>query len=288
MTARALERKGIVSDRCEINRQIKADNALLSEMKAIVKKLMQAIKNTVPAIAEAMEKLRGNMLIFSYQLRHISVGKQRTDKYIKAIKPDLERYTGLVQQIKDETKERKKLLAEKKDTTLYQPKKLHDFSRRITELTEELKELRSEKEMLLHTLDSTDDTDISELKKTIAAMESVLKKLEEQEAKYSVELDATLKECSELQEQASGFDADGLMDARLSIRADRERSAIVHAQSAYSEKYDPLMMHGSKQDVADPLNEEVKARSVREFLRQKQEQQAHQIQKELKHHKQER
>ena len=29
VTARALEKKGIVSDRCEINRQIRADNALL-------------------------------------------------------------------------------------------------------------------------------------------------------------------------------------------------------------------------------------------------------------------
>lgn len=48
------------------------------------------------------------------------------------------------------------------------------------------------------------------------------------------------------------------------------------------------MMHDSKRDVANLLNEEVNARSVREFLRQKQEQQAHQIQKELKYHKQER
>ncbi|MEY8389299.1 hypothetical protein AALC17_18870 [Oscillospiraceae bacterium 38-13] len=193
-----------------------------------------------------------------------------------------------MQQIKDKTKERKKLLAEKKATMLYQPKKLYDLSRRITKLTEELKELIAEKEMLLHTLDSTDDADISELKKTIAVMESTLKKLEEQAAKYSAELDATMTEYSELKEQAPEFDADELMDARLSIRADREHSAIVRVQSAYGEKYDPLMMHDSKRDVADLLNGEVKAHSVREFLRQKQEQQVHQIQKELKRHKQER
>ena len=39
VTAQALERKGIVSDCCEINRQIKADNALLWELKAEIKKL---------------------------------------------------------------------------------------------------------------------------------------------------------------------------------------------------------------------------------------------------------
>ena len=44
VVARALEKKGIVSDRCELNRQIKADNALLRELKTTVKKLMQALK----------------------------------------------------------------------------------------------------------------------------------------------------------------------------------------------------------------------------------------------------
>ncbi len=63
--------KGIVSDRCELNRQIKADNALLRELKAVVKNLMQAVKNTLPAIAEAMERLRSNMIIFKYQLLHL-------------------------------------------------------------------------------------------------------------------------------------------------------------------------------------------------------------------------
>lgn len=81
---------------------------------------MQAVKNTVPAVAEAMEKLRGSMLIFSYQLRHIGVGKYNMGRRVKAVKPELERYTGLVQQIKEKTKERKTLLAEKKETPFYQ------------------------------------------------------------------------------------------------------------------------------------------------------------------------
>ena len=55
--ARALERKGIISDRCEVNRQIKADNKLLRELKAEVKKLAALVAHTVPAIAEGFEKL---------------------------------------------------------------------------------------------------------------------------------------------------------------------------------------------------------------------------------------
>ena len=87
--ARSLERLGIISDRCEINRQIKADNALLSKLKAAVRKLAQAVKNTIPALAEAMERLRGNMIIFRYRLRHIGMGKHRMSEHIKAAIPKL-------------------------------------------------------------------------------------------------------------------------------------------------------------------------------------------------------
>ena len=141
MTARALERKGIIADRCEINRQIKADNALLRELKAAVRKLAQAVKNTLPVIAEAMEKLRANMIVFRYQLRHIGRGRQRMKDYIHAVQPNLVRYTELVQEIRGKGKERKSLLAQKKETPLYLIPKQCELSRHIAELTEELEEL---------------------------------------------------------------------------------------------------------------------------------------------------
>lgn len=287
VAAQALERKGIISDRCEINRQIKADNALLRELKVAVRKLAQAVKNTIPALAEAMERLRGNMIIFRYQLRHIGMGKHRMNEHIQAAIPKLERYMGLVQQIKEKTKGRKNLLAEKKETPFYQIPKLRDLARRIAELTEELEELQTEKEMLLRSLDCADDTGISSVKKDIAAMESALKKLEEQEAKYSAELDAALKEYSELKEQASELDAGELMEARLAIREEKERSAVTCVQDAYGEKYDSLMMFDSKRDVANLLHEEAETRSVRERLRKKQQTKT-QRQRKPKHYEQER
>ena len=288
VTARALEKKGIISDGCELNRQIKADNALLRELKAAVRKLMEAVKNTIPAFAEAMEKLRENMIIFRYQLNHIAKGKRSMRKYIKSVSPELERYTGLVQQLKDKTKERKNLLAEKKETPFYQLPKLHDLSRRIAELTEELEELKSEKAALLNTLDCADDASISEVKKQIVTMETALKKLEEQESKYAAELEDALKQYADLKAQAADVDAVELMDARLDIRPDRERSAAERVKAAYGEKYDLLMMYDSKRDVADLLNEEAETRSVRDFLRQKQKAQQTRQQRKPKRHEQER
>ena len=99
VVARAMDKKGIISDRCELNRQIKADNALLRELKAEIKKLAALVARTVPAIAEGLEKLRSRVLIFCYQLSHIRNGKSHIQKSLAVWKPELERYTGLVQQI---------------------------------------------------------------------------------------------------------------------------------------------------------------------------------------------
>ena len=288
VAAQALERKGIISDRCEINRQIKADSALLRELKAEVKKLAALVSRTVPAIAEGLEKLRSRVLIFCYQLRHIGVGKYNLGNRVKAVKPELERYAGLVQQIKEKSEERKKLLAEKKKTQFYQIPKLHDFTRRITELTEEIEELKTEKNFLLRSLNCADDADISDVKKEIATLEIALKKLDEQEVKYATELEDAMKQYAELNAQVADMDAVELKDARLIIRPDRERSATDRIKAAYGEKYDPVMMHDSERDVANLLNEETGARSVRNLLRQTQKMQQMQQRREPKRHERER
>ena len=188
----------------------------------------------------------------------------------------------MVQQIKEKTKERKTLLAEKKETPFYQIPKLHDLTRRITELTEEIEELKTEKEMLLRSLDCADEAGISDVKKEIATLESALQKLSEQEAKYSAELDVALKQYAELKERAAGMDAAELMDARLAVREEKKRSAVDRVKATYGEKYDPMMMHDSKRDVANLLHEEAEVRSIRERLRQKQQHQVQQKPNEKK------
>ena len=52
----------MISDRCEINRQIRADNKMLQELKAQVAKLAQAVERSIPVIAETMEAIRNHMI----------------------------------------------------------------------------------------------------------------------------------------------------------------------------------------------------------------------------------
>lgn len=287
--ARALEKKGIVSDRCELNRQIKADNALLRELKAQMKKMAQAVKNSLPAIAEAMETLRANMIVFRYQLRHISRGKYRLSQYLDATKPTFAEYLALVQKIKTAAKERKTMLTEKKEISFWNASKHKELSAKIAKLTEDIEELKSEKAVLLNQLDYADDSGIAAIKKDIADAEASLSKLEQQEKKYSAQLEAALNEYTNLKVRGADFDAAELYAQRMILRADIMAAAVDHVQAAYGEKYDSVMMFNSKRDVSALLNDEDKCRAYEQKSSQKKQQEHGSEQKEkYKHPEQER
>lgn len=282
VVARALEKKGIISDRCEINRQIKADNALLCELKATVKKLIQAVKNTIPAIAEAMEKLRGNMIIFKYQLLHLGSNKHSIKQSLNLFREEMAEYVAVTDKIKAKSKERKSLLTEKKETPVIHVLKHRDLAKRIAELTEDLEELRSEKAMLLRQLQYPEDATADMFKKQIRTLEDGLKKIEASEAKYAAELDNALKQYAELQEQATEFDPIELYETRQEIRSNHEQDATRRIQNAYGDKYDMLRMYDSKRSVTNLLNESAEERSLTERLRAKQKEQKQQQQTQRK------
>ena len=200
--ARAIERKGFASDRCELNRQIKADNALLRELKAAVKKLMQAVQNTNPSIAAALENLRKNMILLRYMLTHKGQRKQKITEYLASFKPEYERFCALTEQIKDKSQERKTAKEEKEDLPPLALIHHRQLAQRITTLTEELEELRSEKAALLNTLRYPENTKPAAMQKDIADFETELKRIAEQEQKYRAELTKALADYAELKQQA--------------------------------------------------------------------------------------
>ena len=274
MVARALEKKGIITDRCEINRQIRADNTLLRELKATVKKLMKAVKNTLPVMAEKLETLRQNMIIYRYQLLHIAAGKGKMNKRLNVLRPELERYLRLAKQIKEKTKQRNLLLDERKATPVWNLARRQDLAKQIATLSEDIEELRSEKAMLLHSMDCAGDAAMGDVKKDIATMEAALKKLDEQESKYATELESALQQYRELQAQAAEFDAEQLTDARLQLRPDMDRSTVSRIQTAYDTQYSPFTMAEARRDVSKLLDEhEEEPCSVRERLRKHQQEQ---------------
>ncbi len=276
VTAQALERKGIISDRCELNRQIRADNALLRELKAAVKKLAQEVLHSLPELAKSMEFLRQKLLIFCYQLNHIRTGKSVIGKSVDAWNINLNRYSEVVDQIKETKRERTDLLAEKKELPFWNIPRKNELTARIAELTELLEELQSEKAILLDNMDCTDGKDVSKVRKKVALMEANLKELDEQEQKYSAELETALAEYAELKTQGEQFDPVELHDTRQELRPEMEQTAVQRVKEKYGDKYSHRTMDDSKRDVSRHLDEYAESQEIRQIQREREYQQRRQ------------
>ena len=256
VTARAMEQQGFIADRCELNRQIKADNKLLRELRSAFEKIAKAVKNTVPAVAEAMETLRRNMLIFRYQILHIKGNRRSIKNTLADVMPVLRQYSDLVGQIKTLTRERKGLLDEKKATSVLNILKQRELAKRIAQLSEDIEELRSEKAMILSRFDKTDDDGMKAVKQWVASMESSLQRLEQTEAKYQAELDAALAQFRELVEEAESMDKAELHVQRQGLRKTYTQDARDKLQQAHGKQYSPITMMEAQQDVDHLLRED--------------------------------
>ena len=250
--------QGFIADRCELNRQIKADIKLLRELRSAFEKIAKAVKNTVPAIAEAMETLRRNMLIFRYQILHTKAKRSSIKNTLADVMPVLRQYSDLVGQIKTLSRERKGLLDEKKATSVLNILKQRELAKRIAQLLEDIEELRSEKAMILSRFDKTDDEGMKEVKKWVASMESSLQRLEQTEAKYQAELDAALAQFQELAGEAEGMDKEELHAHRQILRKPNTQDARDKLQQAHGKQYSVFTMLDAEQDVENLLWEDEK------------------------------
>ena len=270
--ARTIEQKGFVADRCAINRQIKADNALLRELKATMRKISQSVKNTLPAIAEAMETLREKMIVLRYHLQIGNAVSRDGKRTIQSEKATLARYTAIAEQITAKKKERKELQNKKKSTPVLRIAIQRDFSRQIAELTEELEELKSEKHRLLRELKCTDDSGIPKVQSEIARIESAIATLDETEKKNAYKLNKAIQRYKDLKKQSAGFDQGEFAAARLKIRPQKQLSAENKLQSSYGKNFSIRNFFSAIRETDRTLNDTIDVAAAKEFENRQHEQ----------------
>lgn len=112
-------------------------------------------------------------------------------------------------------------------------------------------------------MDCTDGKDVSKVRKKVALMEANLKELDEQEQKYSAELETALAEYAELKTQGEQFDPVELHDTRQELRPEMEQTAVQRVKEKYGDKYSHRTMDDSKRDVSRHLDEYAESQEIR-------------------------
>ena len=225
VNARIMEKMGYVSDRCELNRQIRADNALMRQLKDTIKKLTDALVTTLADMARAMEQLRQNMIILRYHLTRLRKRRGKAVEYLSKAEPMYRDYGELVRQIQEKNAERRSLKKELAALSPLSVFKRSELKKQIAQLSEEIEELTFSKNEIVTGFGKEDDKEMPAVPKQITAVKANVAKMDELEAKYTGDIEKSGQEFDRLKEKAKQYDLYDLTDARLALRPQMEDEA---------------------------------------------------------------
>ena len=268
VTARTMERKGCTADRCELNRQIKADNAFLRELRRQMERIAKAVLDTIPAIARALESLRQKLLMLQYQILHYRAAAWQAADDLRDIKPDLTWFDTLTAEIKSKTAQQSILTNEKKQNPAWSLLKKRNLTQRINTLAEELEDLRTEKSRILASFDLADDKDMNEIRRWTKQQEAAIQTLNAQQDHCEQELNHALEEYEALSTHAAGFDPNTLWPERLKERETLTNEARTALQARFGADYSEKRLNFAEQQVRAMLPEE--ERELRQYWKKAQ------------------
>lgn len=259
IAARMMEKRGGTSFLCELNRQIRADNALLRELKELVHRLSAAAATTVETLAAKLENCRAWLLALCFQRRIAHRMQERLRPHVQAIKERLARYDDLTQRLKEITKSRKALQAERDSLSPIHLLRRSELQCQINQHTEDMEELRSERAILM-----TELGEISLARQDTADREAALMRAANREENLSEQIDETIQIHAELLREAQNVDASALSEAREALRPQQEQQVLHHLQASCGERFDSQLLHDSRREVQTLLGEA--PMSIREQL----------------------
>ena len=283
-----MEKKGMIADRCEINRRVRADNRILRELKTQIKKLVQAVEKSIPVIAETLEAIRNHMIFTQYHLLHNEMQKEVIHDWMQHFRPILNKYDTIKKKLKAKVTEKKELNVQKSKTSILNPFQHIKLNQQLTTVTEEIEELKSAKEQLLFQAECSTEKDMASLSRKYDQMDKNLDILDSQDMalKEQLEKDAVAFQEEKLRPKPEQYTE--LLDARIQIRPTFREKLIEQLKGTFGEYYDYHYRDIATHEVDDLNMEDPYSFSHRtwelEYQRKQELQKKHPVQSRQKSH----
>lgn len=255
VAARAMEDKGMVADRCELNRQIKADNALLCKLKEKIRKLKQAVMESIPAIAEMLETLRDKVIMLQYQFMHNNRQVWMIDRLIEKQKPLFQEYHSVQRLIKAKQEERKALVAERDNCGPLKVVTVVTLTKQITTLTEDIEELKSKKGRILSKLGCADDKEALAAEKQIPEMERTRGRLNAQREKLPTQANAAAGEYIRAENAVPAERWNQVIEQRKGLFMEHWQNLLEKLKEIYGQRFNREIYDDARHYVNDHLTE---------------------------------
>ena len=289
ITARIIEQRGGVSERCELNRQIRADNILLRKLKTLVKTLEDAVKKTIPVIAAALEGIRDKLISAQYEMKHNeSLSNELMHDNI-VIDIMMSNYNSVKKQIKQKSAEKKKLQSEQKSLSPLHIFKHKNMPERIEALNEDITHLRNRKAMLLDDMHCKSEDDIPRVKQRKENNNISLKNIEARNAQLAEQNEKDIAEYKKISNDIVPEDMPAVQEERSNFRSTMKSLwTKIQMQYGYRSNYD--LLAAARDDVDKELGEHAPhmRKSLRKDLGKKRQQADEQSRNRRKRHEWER
>ena len=286
--AQNMEKKGMIADRCEINRRVRADNRILRELKTQIKKLVQAVEKSIPVIAETLEAIRNHMIFTQYHLLHNEMQKEVIHDWMQHFRPILNKYDTIKKKLKAKVTEKKELNVQKSKTSILNPFQHIKLNQQLTTVTEEIEELKSAKEQLLFQAECSTEKDMASLSRKYDQMDKNLDILDSQDMalKEQLEKDAVAFQEEKLRPKPEQYTE--LLDTRIQIRPTFREKLIEQLKDTFGKSYDYHYRDIATHEVDDLNMEDPYSFSHRtwelEYQRKQELQKKHPVQSRQKSH----
>ena len=266
VAAKAMEDKGLIADRCELNRQIKADNALRRELKEKIRKLKQTVMDSIPAIAEMLETLRDKVIMLQYQFMHNNRQVWLIDRLIEKQRPLFQEYHSVQRLIKAKQEERKSLVAERDNCGPLKVVTVVTLTKQITTLTEDIEELKSKKNRILAKLGCADDKEALAAEKRMPELEKTRDRLKAQQEKLPTQANAAAGEYIRAENAVPAERWNQVIEQRKLLFIDHLHNLIEKLKEIYGQRFNREIYDDARHYVNDHLTERKRADIDRDSL----------------------
>lgn len=288
VTARIIEQRGSVSDRCKLNRQIRRDNALLRELKELVNNLSEIVENTVAKIAEQLENIRNNLITLKYkfifnkkQIKQVETEKQITPNLIK-------QFRNLSEEIENKTAEYKQTKAEKNACSPLNIFRQNQLSTQLEKSSKEIKLLKSDKEFVLFELGCKTENDVNIIEQNYKYNLDVAEKLKAQNSALQSEYKTEKANYIEIKKNIPTENISAVQAERTEIQADGIHQTRIMLKNTYKGKFDDDIFTEAQNTVNNDLGEKPLRKSLIRQLQKEQPQHQQPIPHKSKSYEQER
>ena len=268
VTARIIEQRGGISDRCEMNRQIRKDNALLRKLKSLV----NSLENTAAKIAEKLESFRNNMISAFYEIKHNKNTADEIQSNNRTIDVILREYNKVVKAIDETESSLSKLKSEKAALPLIHIFKYNTLLEQITKSETDLKKLKNRKSILLCDMGVKSENDVPKIKEQRNKNDVVLENISKRNDTLTEYSENEKAQYRELKDNLSPEELTAVQEERSHIREDGIKGVIQKLRDTFGKHYNYDLFKEAETDVSKELNEKSHPKkSIRQQVRRKQQ-----------------